>query len=280
MAVWRACRAILLLPCLLLGACSSVDVVNALVPHDDYQLMADQPYGAGDRRKLDIYLPKNVQGKPPVAVFFYGGNWDSGQKKDYRFVGEALASRGIIAVLADYRVYPEVKYPAFLEDGAQAVKWTLDHVDALGGDPSRVSLVGHSAGAYIAAYLALDKKWLGADRARIHSVVGMAGPYDFLPLTDPTLKIIFGTESDLELTQPIHYVDGTAPPFLLMAGRKDTVVLPKNSVNLAARIKTAGGQADEIYYDDLTHITLIGAMARPLRYMAPVLDDVSGYLKR
>ncbi len=193
---------LLFLPAIL-GGCSPAGLVNTLAPRDDFRLVADLAYGDNPRQKLDLYLPLKGDGPKPVVLFFYGGNWDSGSKADYLFLGEALASRGFVVAIADYRIYPEVKYPDFLEDGAAAARWTLAHIAQYGGDPARVSLMGHSAGAYNAMMLALDPEWLGPERARIRSVVGLAGPYDFLPLTDPTLQIIFGTANDLTRTQPI-----------------------------------------------------------------------------
>ena len=211
-------RFLLLLPAIL-GGCSSAGLVNALAPRDDFRLVADLSYGDNPRQKLDLYLPLAGTAPKPVVLFFYGGNWDSGSKGDYLFLGEALAARGFLVAIADYRIYPEVRYPDFLADCAAVTRWTLAHIATYGGDPARVSLMGHSAGAYNAMMLALDPEWLGPARARIKSVVGLAGPYDFLPLTDATLKIIFGTAKDLTQTQPIEYADGTAPPALLVTGR-------------------------------------------------------------
>jgi len=268
---------LLLLPALL-GGCSAADFVNGLTPRDDFRLVADLPYGDNPRQKLDLYLPLDGAGPKPVVVFFYGGNWDSGSKAYYLFVGESLAARGFVVAIADYRVYPEVKYPTFLEDCAAATRWTFAHVTQFGGDPARVSLMGHSAGAYNAMMLALDPEWLGPDRARIRSVVGLAGPYDFLPLTDDELKIIFATAKDLKDTQPIQYADASAPPALLATGRLDTVVSPGNVTRLAARLREKGAAVETERYTFLGHITLIGAFARPLRAITPVLDDVTEFL--
>ena len=266
---------LLALPGLLAG-CSSAGMVNSLVSRDDFRLVSGQAYGDGPRRTLDLYLPAKGGDakKKPVVVFFYGGNWDSGTKDTYLFLGDALAKRGFIVVIPDYRIYPEVRYPAFIEDGASAVRWTLAHIAEYGGDPSRVSVMGHSAGGYIALMLALDRQWLGADRARIKSAVGLAGPYDFLPLTDPELQIIFGTEADLKDTQPITYVDGDAPPVLLVTGRMDTIVSPGNVTRLAARIREHGGKVETERYTLLGHITLIGSFGAPLRAITPVVGDV------
>ncbi len=172
-----------------------------------------------------------------------------------------------------------MRYPAFVEDGASAVRWTLSHIAEYGGDPGKVSVMGHSAGGYIALMLALDGQWLGADRARIKSAVGLAGPYDFLPLTDPELKIIFGTEADLANTQPITYVDGKAPPALLVTGRLDRIVSPGNVTRLAARIREHGGKVETERYSLLGHITLIGSFAEPLRAVMPVVGDVTRFLE-
>ncbi|HUK61099.1 MAG TPA: alpha/beta hydrolase [Stellaceae bacterium] len=263
---------------LILGACSSADLVNGLAPRDDFRLVADLSYGNDPRQKLDLYLPLTDGGPKPVVLFFYGGNWDSGSKADYLFLGQALAAQGFVVAIADYRIYPEVKYPDFLADCAAATRWTFAHIADYGGDPARVSLMGHSAGGYNAMMLALDPEWLGPDRARIKSVVGLAGPYDFLPLTDPTLKIIFSTANDLRLTQPIRYADGSAPPMLLVTGRLDTIVSPGNVTRLAARLREKGATVETERYTFLGHITLIGSFARPLRWVTPVLGDVTRFL--
>jgi acetyl esterase/lipase len=273
--LWRL--APLLLSALSTG-CSSAQIVNAFVSHDDFRLVADRAYGDQPRQALDIYQPIAAAAPRPVVIFFYGGNWQTGSKAEYLFVGEALASRGFIVVIPDYRLYPAIRYPDFLTDGAAAVSWTLTHIAEFGGDPNDVSLVGHSAGAYIAAMLGLDGRWLGAERTRLRGVAGLAGPYDFLPLTDPTLQVVFGTEADLSRTQPISFADGTGPPLLLMTGRRDATVDPANSTRLARRIRDHGGRAEERYFDQLGHIALIGALAAPLRFLAPVGDALSEFL--
>jgi acetyl esterase/lipase len=270
----RIRESIILLAGAVLSGCSPAQLVNALVPRDDFSLVADQPYGALARQKLDIYTPVPTQGARPVVIFFYGGNWQTGTKGDYLFVGQALASRGFIVVIPDYRLYPEVRYPGFLLDGAAAVTWTLTHLHDIGGDPARVTLMGHSAGAYLAAMLALDARWLGNARKQLHGVVGLAGPYDFLPLTDPVLQVIFGTEPDLARTQPITFADGSAPPFLAVSGLTDDTVRPGNSMRLAERIREHGGVAVEKYYQGVGHVGVIAAIAAPLRFYAPTLGDV------
>ncbi len=260
-----------------LPACSATDVLNGMAPRAGIDVRRDVAYGAEPRQRLDVYAPAAAAGAP-VVVFFYGGGWESGDKADYEFVAAALAARGIVAVVPDYRLYPTVRYPAFLEDGARAVAWAHAQARALGGDPSRLVLAGHSAGAYIAAMLTLDCRWLaeaGLDiRATVAGMIGIAGPYDFLPLHSPTLKAIFGPPETLPETQPIHYVDGTAPPMLLVTGTGDDTVDPGNSARLAARIREAGGTAEVVSYPGVGHRAIIGAVAWPLRFLAPTLADL------
>jgi acetyl esterase/lipase len=272
-------RAITRLPALLAAGSDPARVVNALVSHERFLVTPDLQYGADPRQALDVYRPSNDDATPrPVVVFFYGGKWQSGAKEDYLFVGEALASRGFIVVIPDYRLYPQVHYPEFIEDGAAAVTYTLHHAAEWGGDPQRVSVAGHSAGAYIATMLALDPEFLGSDRDRIARVVGLAGPYDFLPLTDPILQTIFATAPDPMVTEPIRHVDGTAPPMLLATGLGDTVVSPRNVASLAARIREKGGSVETRAYRRIGHVTLIGAVALPFSFLAPVLDDFAAFL--
>jgi acetyl esterase/lipase len=178
-------------------------------------------------------------------------------------------------VVPDYRLYPEVRFPAFLQDNAAAVAWALAHAREFGADPRRVFVLGHSAGAYNAAMLALDGRWLGAARDRLAGVIGLAGPYDFLPITDPDIIPVFAPVDDGPASQPITYVDGRNPPMLLMAGTEDTTVNPANTARLAARIGQLGGAVQDKFYPGVGHIGIITAFTPLFRGRAPVLDDVA-----
>ena len=199
---------------MLLTGCSPATVLNFLAWRHGVEIARSIAYGEGSRRTLDVYRPRAVKGAP-VVVFFYGGSWQDGSKQVYQFVASALARSGYVTVAPDYRVYPEVRYPAFLDDGARAVRWTKDNVARFGGDPGKLFIMGHSAGAYNAAMLALDDCWLGkvdlAPDRDIAGLIGISGPYDFLPLRDGNLKIIFGGAND-PTTQPINHVTSGAPP--------------------------------------------------------------------
>jgi acetyl esterase/lipase len=263
-----------------LGACSGTAMLNAAVPRYTFRASTAIPYGHDDRQKLDVYEPSD-SARPagphgsPVVVFFYGGSWQSGDRGDYMFVGEALASRGFVAVLPDYRTWPDIRFPGFMEDAAMAVRWARDHAAEFGGDPSRIFLMGHSAGAHIAVLLATDGHYLGAQQMSkrdLSGVIGLAGPYDFLPLTDPALEEIFPA-SLRAASQPVNFVSGDEPPMFLAAGKRDTTVDPGNTDRLAARLRAAGDSVEVKHYPLVGHALLVAALAAPLRAFAPVLAD-------
>jgi acetyl esterase/lipase len=266
-----------------LAGCSASGVLDALVSRSSYRGREGVPYGSHPRQRLDIFLPLAAGRPPPLVVFFYGGSWTRGERADYRFVGEALAAHGVAALVADYRLSPEVRYPQFLADCAQAVKWAVDHVAELGADPGRVHLMGHSAGAYNAAMLALDARWLGAAGLapqRLAGWIGLAGPYDFLPIRNPDAQVAFNWPGTSPDTQPIVHASAAAPRTLLLAAAEDDSVNPQRStVGLALRLKAAGAPVTHRLYDGVGHMTVLAAMASPLHWLAPVLPDVLAFLQ-
>jgi acetyl esterase/lipase len=267
----------------LASGCSPLYLVSAISSEPGVKAHPNYRYGPGPRHQLDIYTPTAPPAEPrPVVVFFYGGGWESGERGQYRFAGEALAAQGFVAVVPDYRVYPEVKFPAFVEDGAGAVRWVHDHIGEFGGDPRRVFLMGHSAGAYIAAMLAFDGRYLyaqGLSTTNVRGLIGLAGPYDFLPLKTPALIEIFGGADGIPQTQPITFVSPGAPPALLLQGSDDTRVKPRNSERLAARIRQTGGSVTEILYQGVGHSGILLALSRPFEGTAPVRSDVAGFVR-
>jgi acetyl esterase/lipase len=260
-----------------LPGCSPARLAQALTPTDGYRVRRDIAYGPLPRHSLDLYEPEDMRADAPLLVFLHGGGWRSGSKDLYAFLGEAFASRGIATAVPNYRLYPEVRFPAFVEDGARAMAW-LDDARGLPGGP-RV-LAGHSAGAHIALLLALDGRWLSQAGAQAPDlVVGIAGPYDFLPLRrGGFLADVFGG-TDLVETQPIAFAERPGPPVLLLHGLADRTVLPEQSERLAARRRAAGHEVRLVTYGDVGHIDIIGALLRPLRGVAPpVLGDIAAFV--
>jgi acetyl esterase/lipase len=255
--------------------------LNLFIPRAGIKISRSLVYGDGPRRQLDIYRPTRAA-RAPVVVFFYGGSWQSGKKSLYAFLAVALARRGYLAVVPDYRVYPEVKYPDFLNDGALALRWVKDNAAQFGGDPEKLFVMGHSAGAHIAAMLAIDRSWLqhvglAADRD-VSGLIGISGPYDFLPLHDETLKEIFGGANE-PATQPIAHVGRGVPPALLLTSTNDRTVQPGNATRLAARLRAFGNEATVVTYPRLGHLAIVAAFAAPLRFLAPILRDVDRFMR-
>ena len=269
------------------GGAKSLNMADRLLGQGEGArlLLADQPYGRGPRQLLDIWVPDNATegSRLPVIVFFYGGGWDSGERGSYGFVGRALAQQGFVVVIPDYRLVPKAQWPDFLADSAAAAAWTHEHIAKLGGDPDRIALMGHSAGAYNAAMLALDPQWLRAaksDPSIIRGVAGLAGPYDFLPLEKGgRAEKAMGKVRPIEQTQPIHFARGDAPPLWLASGDEDDVVRPRNSQNLAAAIEHAGGSAVLRVYPGMGHTGIVMALAAPFRGRGPVLDEATDFLR-
>ncbi len=275
-------RALLAGAALPLAACTRLDALNglnAVIPGDgDTRVLAsDIFFGPDVRQALDIYGP-DTDGPHPVIVFFYGGSWASGRRQDYGFAARALAARGFVVVVPDYRLVPAHAFPDFVEDGAAALRWTAGNIARHGGDTARIAVMGHSAGAYIALMLALDPSWLGAQNP-IRAAVGLAGPYDFLPFeAGGAADQAFGHVRDSKSTQPISFAGPGKPPVLLLQGEDDDTVYPHNAKNLAAALKAAGSQAEVKLYPGLGHIGIILALSKPFRGKAGILDDATAFL--
>lgn len=268
---------------LALVGCSPTVLVNAMVPNDGYVVERGLAYGERPRQRADVYLPDARSAGGQIVVFFYGGRWSDGDRGQYRFAAQALASRGFVVVVPDYRLYPQVRFPAFVEDGAQAVAWARERAGAWGADPDRLYLMGHSAGAHIGAMLTLDERFLeavGGGPDWIAGFIGLAGPYDFLPLKARDLQEIFGPPDNYPVTQPINFVHGaTPPPTLLIHGLDDGLVDPRNSRNLAAALRERGGVVETRFYKDEGHVAVVAALAAPLRFTNPVLEDVTAFIR-
>ncbi len=272
-----------------LSGCTRIGIAilnGAARSRPKFSVAQDISYGSKNRQKLDVYRPqsqtKMKETLAPVVVFFYGGSWRNGSKNLYPFMGEALCSRSFVAVIPDYRVYPEVRFPTFVEDGAKALVWVREHIQEYGGDPHQIYLMGHSAGAHIAALLTFDEHYFQAEdgkRKTIKGFVGLAGPYDFLPFDDPLNEKIFAPKENFALSQPIHFVDGSEPPALLLHGEADRTVRIDNTINLAAQIKKAGGRVTTQFYKGMTHLGLIRSFSKIFRKKSCPLDDVAHFIQ-
>lgn len=255
--------------------------MNSLARFANYTVISDIPYGQHTLNSLNVYIPLQKTKKATV-VFFYGGCWggcETLSKENYLFVAQALTSRGYRVIIPDYRRYPDVKFDTIIADAQHAVEWGHKHIADYGGDPNQIFLMGHSAGAHLAAMLMFNEHYLETETYRsLKGFVGLAGPYDFLPITDEYQKIVFGPPSHYSASQPINFVDGTEPPSLLLYGKNDTTVKPKNIASLRARIKQTGGCVESHEYNNLDHVGLLGSLSLPKQDQEPVLNDIIQFL--
>lgn len=268
-------RAIVLCACAWLAACSPFTLLNSASPDEHFERFSDIAYGTEARQVLDIYRPRTPLANTPLVIFFYGGGWNDGAKEDYEFVASALTEDGMTVVIPDYRLYPEVTFPAFVEDGAAAVAWTIRNAERYGASRDAVFLMGHSAGAHLAASLALDRRYLERlelGPEMLSGLIGLSGPYDFLPIEDGYLLKVFpeATHND---SQPVNFVTPGAPPTLLIHGDDDDIVVIDNSNSLARRLRDAGVRVTLKPYTGVGHARVVAALAPRLEFLAATLED-------
>lgn len=247
----------------------------------DVEKIADIPYADGKRKKLDMYRPLNPGGLSPVVMFIYGGSWRAGDKFEYEFAGRALAAAGFLTIIADYRLWPDVKYPDFLDDCAEAMRWIQDNIEGYGGDTKRFFVAGHSAGAYNAVMLGLDSSFrrdFGVTMP-IRAIAGLSGPYNFYPFEYDQVRDTFGTAPSPEGTQPVNLVTADAPPFLLASGTADPIVRIANSEALAAKLRNNGTWVTEKYYEGFGHLEPVVALGAMMRFRMPVLQDMVDFFQ-
>lgn len=271
-----------------LSACSAITfgIANAPASFGPFERKPDLAYGPEKRQTLDVYIPKTegpadvALANRPVVVFWYGGSWQQGSKSDYRFVGAALAERGYITVLPDYRLYPDVKFPDFLDDAAHAVAWVQQHAQEFGGDPHRIVLMGHSAGAHTAAFLALNREFLarrGANPEWIAGLVGLSGPYALAPNTR-ALNRIFAAPWGESDWQPVRFVTPQAPPTFLAHGLDDGLVSVRQAMQLRDALQAKGVRVETELYPDKGHAATVAGFSKPARGSAPTLDETVAFL--
>lgn len=263
-------------------------IANAPAAFGDYEVRRNIPYavgqvtGGGKAQKLDVYVPPAAMGPRPVVVFVHGGGWTSGSKGQYRFVAEALSTRGYVVVIPAYRLYPQARFPGFVEDAAQAVAWTRTHIAEFGGDPAKLFLMGHSAGAHIAAMLTYDERFLraaGVEPSAVEGFIGLAGAYDFLPFQWAYMADVFAPPESYGNSQPINFVDGAEPRTFLLHGLSDRVVAPSNSKQLAARIRERGGRVQEHYYEGMSHGGVLATLSVYFRKNRTVLQEIGEFIE-
>ena len=262
-----------------LAACNTLSLFNTFTPKesDVRRIAQNVAYGDDPRQYYDVYAPTDAKTSGlPILVFFYGGNWAMGSKEDYVWMAYALAAMGYVVVLPDYRLVPQVRYPGFLDDGALAIKHILANAATYDADPSRLALMGHSAGAYNAAMLTLDPRYLGD--TKVSAFVGVSGPYDFYPFDVPASRDAFGHWPHPAETQPVTYARKLDTHILLLQSRADRIVGTRNAMNLEAKLKAFGDDVHVKLYDGLSHQDMAAAFSLPFRNKGSLYGDVKAFL--
>lgn len=266
-----------------LVACSPLTLLSSVSPSQHFERVPDLPYGTADRQRLDFYRPRDVTDDAPLVVFFYGGGWKNGTKEEYEFVASSLTRAGFVVAIPDYRVFPDIRFPTFVEDGAAAVVWAEQNAARFGADGRKLYLMGHSAGAHIAALLALDKRYLakaGSSAENIAGLIGLSGPYDFLPIGAGSYLLDVFPEETRDDSQPINFVAASSPPALLIHGGDDRVVQEGNSERLAERLRSFGVPVTLQRYAGVGHGRIVVALAPPLDFIAATLDDCVAFIRQ
>lgn len=267
----------------LLVSCTAVKLGIANVPARLARVdrHAALRFGDGVHQVLDVYAPHEARAAP-VVVFWYGGGFVSGRREQYRFVGAALAERGIVAILPDYGLYPPAVFPSFVNDAALAVHWASQHAAKYGGDPQRMFLMGHSAGGYLASLVALDRRYLaavGESGLRLRGFIALSAPHVLNPNTEQ-LRTIFAPPSGIAAWQPRTYASSDAPPALLIHGAADQLVGVEQSEQLAAALRTRGAVVKLLVLPGRSHTDTLAALSVPLRARAPVLAETVEFVQR
>lgn len=277
-------RLIILTTCALLCGCTKLIFATANTATLSFEgdSVEDIAYGDLPRQRLNVYVPENTSGEPRlVVVFFHGGRWSFGSKDQYEFVGTRLASMGYVAVLPSTRLYPEVKFPTFVEDAAAAVAWVQANITNYGGN-QQLFISGHSSGAHIGALLVADERYLenaAGSAENIDGFIGMAGPYDFTPKAED-LRDMFGPPGQFSEMVVSHHIDGDEPPFALMYSKNDDTVHIRNLNKLRARIEEKQGQVETYLYEDGGHAGTVAALSWANPADLPVAEDMRAFINR
>lgn len=239
------------------------------------------PYGTHARNRLDVYFPHAAREPAPIILFLYGGGWTSGAREMYGFAGAALAARGFVTVIPDYRLYPEVTYPDFMADTAHAYLWAQTYLARSGTGDAPLFIMGHSAGAHIGALLAYDRTYIteiGGNSGLISGFIGLSGPYGYDPTTHERSRKVFSNAESAAQVQPVEQVSAPAPPALLMHGSNDTVVKVLNAHRMRQALESAGSTARVIEFKNAGHTDLMVALSRLYRWRVPVLEQIAAFI--
>jgi acetyl esterase/lipase len=268
----------------LLSSCVSggLKVINSLAKSKEFESHQNLPYADKAHNNLNLFIPKNQNIKATI-IFFYGGCWGNCStlnKDHYLFVVDTLVQQGYAVVVPDYRKFPDVLFTEIIEDAKLATQWTIQNLKRYDITNENIFLMGHSAGAHMAAMLVADENFLGKDLNRISGFIGLAGPYDFYPFTDQYMYKLFSPENDYFNSLPINFINGNEPPHLLLQGKKDKRVFIHNAVNLAEKLKLNGVDHQLVLYEKMSHTRILLSLSKVFKNRSNVINDITQFIKK
>ena len=259
---------------------SAQDTLNRVVSTGGLEVVQNVPYGPDVRNRMDVYSPQGAA-NAPMVLFVHGGSWEGGDKDGHKFVGESLARAGYITAVMSYRLAPQNRYPAFVQDTASALKVLRETAKTFGGNPDNVFVMGHSAGAYNAVEAVDNERWLreaGVPISAVRGVIGVAGPYSY-DFRGMSTARAFPENATPDEVMPDRHVRPDAPPHLLLVAGSDHTVYPQNGEHMKAALERAGIPVTFTVLPGMGHITIIAAMTRFLTFLGPTRQDVIAFIE-
>jgi len=233
--------------------------------------LLDQAYGRDPRQRLDLYLPAAAPARGlPVLLYFHGGAWMNGRKEWMGFLAPALLDLPLLLVAATYRIAPQVRLPAIVQDCVDGLAWTLDNAARFGGDPGRVLVGGHSAGGHLAALLALRPELLaarGLPAGAVRACLPTSAPLDLshlqAPQTPADAQVRAALGDEPAPWSPLRFADAAAVPFHLAWGEHDFPRIRAQNEAFAAALRARGCPVSHEVLPGLDHFTAHEATAAP-----------------
>lgn len=236
--------------------------LNRLTPKKGYSVRENVAYGLAARHRLDLYQTTFPRDHRPLIVFVHGGAWSHGDKKDYRFVGEAFAKEGFDVAVINYTLAPQHIFPAYVDDLTLALNYLDAHQSKLNISTQRVVLLGHSAGAFnVMSAIYHPQKYEITCRANIKAVVGLAGPYHFDYKDDPLCADAFDQEEPYQNVMPSYFVESNHIQHYLFIAENDKIVHLSNATNFDEKLKEFGNHSEMVVIPKTGHVTLMGSVS-------------------
>ena len=235
--------------------------INRFTPSKGYRVQHNIAYGLKARQRLDLYLSEQGQNRP-LIVFVHGGAWCHGDKRDYRFVGEAFARFGYDVAVINYHLAPQHKFPRYVDDLALALEFLDQQQQKLAVSTTKIALMGHSAGAFNVTSLLYNPQNFGSHvRQKIKTVIGIAGPYHFDYKGAPLAEPAFDQQVPYQQVMPYYFVEKNDIQHYLFLAENDQLVKPKNSYDFQQKLLEQGNHCVVRIIPKTGHVSIMGSVS-------------------